>query len=189
MLLNIKFMKTIETYMKDMKGTELGDLLAKEVAEASSIRGGRDFKNIGVKSIAEMGDAAGIFHTASKEVNVREDVVCTRRGIAELVKTVLVHEDIHKGNSAVGDSENHNEGLVQWRTQRAIGKDDNVYDEEVTQIEQIAAEIGDAEVEKLGKEPEAEVLLFSAYVKSKIAKGSEIKTAAEEAANLIKKAA
>lgn len=182
-------METIGDYIEKMKGTELGGLLAQEVARASRIRGGRDFKNIGVKSVGQMGEAAGTFHTGSKEVHVREDVVSTRRGVQELVAKVLVHEDIHKGNAAVGDSENHSEGLVHWRTHRALGEDDSTYDEEVQQIETIAAEIGDARVEELGKKPGAEVLLFSDYVKSKVRKGSDVTAAAQEGAELIRKAA
>lgn len=182
-------METIGDYMEEMRGTELGALLEREVARASRIRGGRDFRGIGVKSVGKMGEAAGTFHTGSKEVHVREDVVSTRRGIQELVAEVLVHEDIHKGNEEVGDSENHSEGLVHWRTRRALRKHDSIYEKEVQQIETIAAEIGDERVEELGKKPGAEVLLFADYVNSRVRKGSDVTAAAQEAAKLIKKAA
>lgn len=182
-------METIGDYIEEMRGTELGALLEREVARASRIRGGRDFRNIGVKSVGEMGEAAGTFHTGSKEVHIRKDVVSTRRGIQKLVAKVLVHEDIHKGNEKVGDSENHSEGVVDWRTRRALRVHDSIYEKEVQQIETIAAEIGDERVEELGKKPGAEVLLFADYVRSRVAKGANLKQAAQQGAELIKKAA
>jgi len=171
-----------------MEGTELGKQLETEVAKASRLRGGRNFWGIRIKSVAEMGEAAGTFHTGSKEVSLREDIVTTREGIAKACE-VIVHEDIHKGNEAVGDTEQHSEGLVHFRTQRTLGIKDDIYDEEVANIRAIAAEIGEDQVDRLGREKGAEVLLFSAFVKRKVEKGMDMNAAAELGAKHIAAAA
>ncbi len=181
-------METLGDYREEMKGTELGNKLETEVAKASRLRGGRSFWDVTVKSVEEMGDAGGTFHTGTKEVALRKDIASTREGIAKVCE-VLVHEDIHRGNATVGDTEQHSEGLVHWRTQRTIGTNNDTYEEEVDQIDHIAAEIGVEKVEKLGRQKGAEVLLWTAYVQSRVAKGADVEAAAKDGAERIKRAA
>lgn len=171
-----------------MAGTEMGKKLETEVNKASRLRGGRNFWGMEVGDTEEMGDAAGDFHTGTKHKRIRRDMVTTHAGIAKACG-VIVHEDVHSGNEAVGDTEQHSEGLVHWRTHRIMGANDDIYDEEVTQMEHIAAEIGPDELDELGKKKGAEVLIWMAYVQRLVSKGTDIETAAKDGAERIKKAA
>ncbi len=182
------YMETLQDYREEMAGTELGMQLETEVNRASRLRGGRNFWGMEVGSVEEMGNAGGTFNTGSKQKRIREDIASTRAGIAKVCE-VIVHEDIHSGNEAVGDTEQHSEGLVHWRTQRAIGANNDTYEEEVDQIDHIAAEIGAEKVDELGKKKGAEVLLWMAYVQSLVGKGADVETAAKDGAERIKKAA
>lgn len=181
-------METLQDYREEMRGTELGKQLETEVSRASRLRAGRNFWGIEVGSVEEMGDAGGDFHTGTKHKRIRKDIASTREGIAKVCE-VLVHEDVHSGNEAVGDTEQHSEGLVHWRTQRIIGEKNDTYDEEVANINAIAEEIGPEKVDDLGKKKGAEVLLWMAYVTSKVNKGMEVEAAAQDGAKRIKAAA
>lgn len=182
-------METLGEWAKELEGTEPGALLAAAMSKASQLRGGRSFNHVEVVSREVMGHDGGDFNTLTEKTRISDTMLATREGINKVTE-VLVHEDIHRGNEAVGDNGCHSEGLTQWQTLKLLGKaNDSAYQEEVKHIQEIADTIGKEKVKELSKKEDAELLLWRTYTTVRVQKGASLGGAAKEGADHLKEAA
>lgn len=127
---------TIGELLKDKSDKPHLNLVRDAVDRASSLMGGRSFDGVKIRSVAEMGDAAGTCQMDSGEISVREDMVHTAEGARKSLTRVLVHE----ANHARGIS---SEGVTELL---ATEKTDKIpvpaYAEKVRHAEKIAGVIG-----------------------------------------------
>lgn len=161
---------------------ERRDLLQAEIYRAEA-RAGRSLDSAKIRSVAEMGEAAGRCHMCSKEIEIRADIVTTERGIREELFPVLIHE----GRHAEGDGL---EGMTELFTTLQTGRPPvPAYRNNVTHAEHIAEVVGRQQAFELAKKPEARVLLLQDYIKNRVQRGAEISEAQQEGEEHIRLAA
>lgn len=149
-------------------------VLLRAAVSRASAKSGRSFEDARIKSVSEMGEAAGRCHMCSGEIEVRADIVATENGVREKLEHVLDHEGEHaKGNSL--------EGFTELATTIRLGcAPVPAYCEKVRHAEHVAEVIGRQRALEFARKPEGRILLMREYVKERVHKNVRLEDAVSE---------
>jgi hypothetical protein len=79
-------MNTMDDYVDNAPYAEVGEAIEHAIHEAEQpFHGQADFSNVVVKSVEEMGIAAGTYNTITGEIAIRKDLLCNREAIANVL--------------------------------------------------------------------------------------------------------
>lgn len=179
----------VQSYVEDCD-----DELAREIkADVAYVKQktGIDVSDAEVKSVEEMGDAAGTCMIETKDIDVRVDTLAAnnakffkeRRYRTGSFRHVIRHEAEHaKGNRL--------EGTTELVASKELGVDPvPAYREKVRAANTIVGILGWDETMDAARQEGAEVLLVTALVLKFVEQAMDLKEAAEKAEGLVKKAA
>lgn len=152
-------------------------LLRQEITRAKTISGRVSFDNVRIKSVSEMGEAAGRCHMCSGDIEVREDIVSIEEAIRTKLAHVLVHEHMHSEGIA-------EDGFAEAITSSLMGEPSvPAYDRisgHVGHIFEVAGVAAEEAVDMLTQEG-GEVILWTTFVAKRVAANMEFDTAVAEA--------
>lgn len=165
-----------------VEGTDAGKNLQKAFSQVRSLTG-EDVRGHQVRSVQEMGDAAGRCFIAGgrkDQIDLREDRVAEVMRDPEEIREFVhleVHEILHKQG-------NHSEGLTDLDAARRTGTTTvDAYTEEVANARRLHQVIGN-NVFELARERNAKQAVAIAYMEAKVRSGVDAIVALEEGAEL-----
>lgn len=161
-------------FVADQESEETRSLLRREIGRARALSNGKNFDEVKVSSVAEMGEAAGTCHMCTGEIKVRADIVSTEKGVRESLTSVLVHESIHAEGVAL-------EGMTELEATLRTGKPPvPAYLTKVEHARHITTVVGRDAAFKAVRKDEGRVALLNAYVAARVKRGIAANVAMEE---------
>lgn len=165
--------QTLGEFVENETDQERRALLESQISRAETLSGG-NFDAVRIRSVGEMGEAAGRCHMCSREIELREDVVKTEEGIRTDLAHVLVHEREHADG-------NFMEGFTELAATLKTGKSPvPAYREKVEHARHVAEVVGQRRSLELARKPEGRVLLLRVYVAERIQRQMPAEEAARE---------
>lgn len=184
----MNMMNTMDDYVDNAPYAEVGVAIERAVHEAEQpFNGQADFSDVVVKSVDEMGIAAGTYNTITGEMAIREDLLRNREAIATLLPHVLIHERRHKQCKEAGGT--LSEGLTDlWASEESGHSPVDGYATEVRHAIALQLVVGREDLNTLTLEKDAEAKIAVAYAERKSSQGMDFSLALNEAAHHLNEA-
>lgn len=153
---------TLGQFVRDQEDEKVALLLQSQIARAQRATNGRDFNNVQIGGIDEMGEAAGTCDMCTEQISVREDIVSTEEGVRDDLARVLVHEAAHAEGIRF-------DGIAELEVQLRMGEPPvPAYQRKFDHARHLGDEIGDERLVELSKAPDADVLIIQEFVSSRL---------------------
>ena len=174
-------MNTMDDYVDNAPYAEVGKAIEDAMHQAErAFHGQADFSNVVVKSVEEMGIAAGTYNTVTGELAVRKDLLCNREAIATILPHVLTHEERHRQCKEAGGT--LSEGLTDlWASEHSGYQTVDGYASEVRHAVALQLVVGREDLNKLTLKKDAESKIALAYADEKSSLGMDFSLAFDEA--------